>query len=130
MNGVQVNASVLADETPKILTIRPERLALKPDTLETTAVRDPFSWPALQISKLRAAEEEAEADPFSNLNLSGIIWDKERPLAIINDQLVGKGDHINNTFVEDITKEAVLVTYKGKGYNLEFEPFLLELRID
>ena len=128
MSGVQVDASVLADETPKILTIHPERLELYPVSLETAAVRDPFSWPPLQISRFQAAEEEAVADPFADLNLSGIIWDKNRPLAIINDQLVGEGDRINNTIVEDITKETVLLTYKGKGYYLEFEPFLLELK--
>jgi hypothetical protein len=120
-----------AAEAPAVLTIRPERLASRLQNLQAAVVRDPFNWPPEQIDSMQEARLKASAiDPFTELSLSGIMWDEKRPLAIINGRVVGPGDRINMVHVEQITKETVLLEHEGKNHLLEFQPFLLELHTD
>lgn len=58
------------------------------------------------------------------LNLAGIIWDAERPLAIINDTVIGEGDKIGDKKVIKIEKESViLIQEDGKKYILKLSGF-------
>ncbi|MFH1202138.1 MAG: hypothetical protein V1674_04530 [Candidatus Omnitrophota bacterium] len=45
-----------------------------------------------------------------NLNLAGVLWDKDNPQAIINGRIVGKGDEIEGFKVIEITKDKVILS--------------------
>lgn len=58
------------------------------------------------------------------LNLTGITWDaKGRPLAIINDMIVGEGDMIGNKKVVKIEEKSVVIREDGKKYTLRLGGF-------
>ena len=54
-------------------------------------------------------------------SIEGIVWDEAEPLALINNQVVGVGDQIDNeTQIVEITPGKVRFTRKGREYFLEF----------
>lgn len=61
------------------------------------------------------------APAFSNLVLSGIIWNKEKPKAVIDGALVSKGDKINGNTVLDIQTNRVILTDGTKDFELKLE---------
>ena len=42
--------------------------------------------------------------------LNGIIWDDKKPMAIINDNVVGVGDHVGSNQVADIQQDRVILS--------------------
>lgn len=60
--------------------------------------RDPFA--------LKAEEAIAGA---TELILNGIIWDDKRPYAIINGEIVGKGDKMGEITIMEIRKDSVII---------------------
>ena len=48
-------------------------------------------------------------DPEGVLKVSGIIWDPERPMAIINGVLVEEGDSVSGYTLESIRKDSISV---------------------
>lgn len=55
------------------------------------------------------------------LKLKGIVWDTERPQAIINDRVVDVGDTINQAKVMAIGPQGVELQYKGQKLTLKRE---------
>lgn len=75
------------------------------DTLEQLSgsielKRDPFTA-ALIIS---------EKGLHSEISLTGILWDKLRPLAIVNGNVVKKGEQVGNKTIMDIKQDRVVLT--------------------
>lgn len=66
-------------------------------------------------------EEDSEAARIMNTTVSGIMYDKVSPSAILNiegnDYLVKKGDVINNYKVTSITQNSVTVKLGNNTYN-------------
>jgi len=62
--------------------------------------RDPFT----------AAPIAAEKDLRAEFTLTGILWDKDKPLAIINDEVVKVGERVGNKMVVDIKKDRVTLS--------------------
>jgi hypothetical protein len=75
--------------------------------------RDPFKsyLPEMEIPK---------AAPFqlNKLNVTGIIWGTDLPLAIINGKVYKVGDEILGAKILGIDKRGVLLDYKGETYLL------------
>ncbi len=46
---------------------------------------------------------------FSELTLSGIIWEESAPLALINNQILGQGEMISGFKVDEIRKNEVVL---------------------
>jgi hypothetical protein len=62
--------------------------------------RDPFTAsPIISEKSLR-----------SELSLTGILWDKANPLAIINGNVVKKGQRVGNKAVMDIRQDRVILS--------------------
>ncbi len=80
-----------------------EQIKARAQEVEISLVRDPFEKLQPKTSGL----------VISDLVFSGVIWDKERPLALINDQVLGKGDTISGFEIEDIRADEVILI-KGK----------------
>lgn len=57
----------------------------------------------------------------TNLVLSGIIWNKDKPKAMIGDMIVAKGDSINNNKVVDIRPDKVILNDGVKDFELKLE---------
>ena len=121
--------TAVANDDLKMLSINPDRLQTFKENGNTLEFeRDPFNWPPEQIARFRALnEEKAKVDPFANLKLTGIIWDKDRPLAIINEKLIGLNDKINGSTIIDITKETVVLKNINIYHTLQFRAITLEL---
>lgn len=62
------------------------------------------------------AGEEAATFDYSSLVVTGIVWGTENPKAIINGNVLGKGDTVNGGEIIDISKEGILFKYKDKEY--------------
>ena len=87
--------------------------------------KDPFvsSLPTKAIEVVETKEPEAQeaTDTFnpSSLRISGMVWGESKPKAIINDQVIGIGDVIEDAEVLNITAEGILVKYSDKEYLLK-----------
>jgi len=62
--------------------------------------RDPFT--AVSIISVEG--------PRSEISLTGILWDKAKPLAIIDGNVVKKGQRVGNKTVVDIKRDRVILS--------------------
>jgi hypothetical protein len=56
-----------------------------------------------------------------NFNLNGILYDKDKPLAIINEQIVEEGAVINDARIIEIQSDFVRISLQGKEIILQLE---------
>ncbi|ODS30477.1 MAG: hypothetical protein SCARUB_04417 [Candidatus Scalindua rubra] len=71
--------------------------------------RDPFLLP------------QEPAKTSTRLNLNGIIWDEEDPIAIINDNFIEIGDKIEKNTVVDIKEDSVILNDGANDFELRLE---------
>ncbi|MFH0801948.1 MAG: hypothetical protein V2A78_06115 [bacterium] len=92
---------------------------------EWPELKDPFESylpsdevPALgqQPSLPQAEPETPEEFDYTLLAVTGIVWGSAKPKAIINGDVVGKGDVVNGAEIIDISKEGILFKYNDKEY--------------
>ena len=50
--------------------------------------------------------------------LEGIVWDEERPLAVINDRVVGVGDTVRQSRIAKITQTEVFLEDGEETFSL------------
>lgn len=60
-------------------------------------------------------------EPEGNGGLKGIIWDSQRPYAIIGDKVVIEGDYLDNKKVLKINKNSVVLDNNGRQEVLKIE---------
>ncbi|MBU0485840.1 MAG: hypothetical protein KKB30_15155 [Proteobacteria bacterium] len=114
--------------TDKVLIIRADKIAETAISQEiAVSPRDPFNWPPEQINKFNYLEKKQKEDPFSGLKLLGIIWNKEKPLAIINDNLVSQGDTIKDVYIREISPQQVMLESMGRYHTLELSTKIINL---
>jgi len=58
---------------------------------------------------------------YSSLRVTGSVWGNNMPKAIINDQVKGIGDVVNEAEILNITKEGILFKFKDKQYLMKRE---------
>lgn len=68
------------------------------------------------VRRLPAPEE-----PLPNMNISGLVWNTDRPQAIINGQIIGMGDIISGVKIIDIQKTGITVLFRNKTSTLKIE---------
>ena len=76
--------------------------------------KDPFSLETRKIVNEVIGEEKKASEIFEGLVLKGILWDSQRPLAIINGEVVGTGSFIKGVVVKRIAPDHVVLTVEGK----------------
>lgn len=81
--------------------------------LEDLKQKNPFTKDHSKIYKYKFAP--------GTLNLSGVIYDEKRPLAIINGQIVAEGEIVDNKRVVKITPNTVVLKDNEKEYSLKTE---------
>ena len=65
-----------------------------------------------------AIGEEKEATYLFGLSLTGILWDEERPLAMINNVVVGVNDTIGSYTIKKISSDMVILEREGEEFIL------------
>lgn len=71
--------------------------------------RDPFA----------SASQKNSVAEIPGLSLSGIVWDPQKPQAVINGCIVSAGDVIADYTVEDIKPTVVTLTRESTKYELK-----------
>ena len=80
--------------------------------------RDPTANPLLTLQNPNQKPIE-EVVRLPSLQIQGIIWGGSSPQAIINEQVVSKGDVIaGGVEILDISKGGIKVIYRGKIFTL------------
>ena len=54
------------------------------------------------------------------LEISGIVWNTERPQAIINGKVVAIGDKVSDSEIIAIDKTGVEILYQGQKFNISY----------
>ncbi|MFA6900539.1 MAG: hypothetical protein WC256_10075 [Desulfurivibrionaceae bacterium] len=108
---------------PQILTVRPEKIEAVQGqkTASPPLGRDPFNWSREQISFFKGQEPREKSNSIGGLTLSGIIWDKNNPQAVINNHLVIKGETVGDSVVRQILKDLVIFEQNGVSHELWLE---------
>jgi type II secretory pathway component PulC len=108
---------------PKVLLVRPEKIETMrgPKTASQPLTRDPFNWSREQISFFKSQEPREKSNSIGGLTLSGIIWDKTNPQAVINDHLVTRGETVGDSVIKQILKDLVVFEQNGVSHELWLE---------
>ena len=108
---------------PQVLTVRPEKIETvrRQKTASPSLERDPFNWSREQISFFKAQEPREKSNSIGGLTLSGIIWEKNNPQAVINDHLVTKGETVGDSVIRQILKDLVIFEQNGVSHELWLE---------
>ena len=107
----------------QVLTVRPEKIEaiLGQKKASQPLARDPFNWSREQISFFKSQEPREKSNSIGGLTLSGIIWDKTNPQAVVNDRLVTKGETVGDSVIKQILKDLVVFEQNGISHELWLE---------
>jgi hypothetical protein len=86
-----------------------EQLKMRTEALDLSLIKDPFIKLEPEISGLAVSE----------LVLSGIVWGEEKPMTLINDQILKEGDIISGFKIQEIRKEEVVLIKGMERYILK-----------
>lgn len=60
-------------------------------------------------------------EPLPGINIAGVVWNTDRPQAIVNGQIVGIGDTVSGVKILDIRKMGITVLFHGRTETLEIK---------
>jgi len=96
------------------------------EKIAESGLRDPFNWSHEFIGQYQVRKRSKE-DLFVGLHLSGIVWNLQAPLAIINKVLLKEGEMVENAMVLKIFKDSVLLAREGAQHTLHFQQRIIDL---
>ncbi|MFH2137513.1 MAG: hypothetical protein ABII88_03260 [Candidatus Omnitrophota bacterium] len=113
--------------------VRPDSLVQEnPNVAETFAGEEEFTnfsdLAGIQRQHSRSKYQQWKRDPFAEYSdvsqsgiprLHGIVWDSQKPKAIINETIAGIGDTVAGVMIIDIQKSKVLVNNGEKNIELK-----------
>jgi hypothetical protein len=76
---------------------------------------------AARVVGIAGGEGEPDGAALPPLHLSGVLWDKTEPLAILNGRPLTVGGEIDGARVVKIGLDGVQVNYRGREYTLSVE---------
>lgn len=114
---IQQNVGGNAEEVPDSV--------VEPAVTETQPVvnenQDPFTVPAGLIEKMKSgkmfidSDDDSWEDPnLPKINLQGIVWGSDSPMAFIDDKVYRKGDAVGDAQILDIDKKGVYLLNNGE----------------
>ncbi len=86
-----------------------------PDKPPTNTTDDPSPKPPKPI----VIPPEIKEKPLPNITINGIIWNSERPQAIINGKIVDVGDTIAEIYITAIRKTGIDGRFDGRSVTLQ-----------
>lgn len=82
---------------------------------------DPFSVPVDLIEKMKRSSMLIESSEYSyddpnspKIDLQGIVWGSDAPIAFIDNKAYKKGDAVGDAQIIDIDKKGVYLLYNGE----------------
>lgn len=84
-------------------------------TYDSHGKKDPFGPSVI------GTVEGKDSEILTGIRLEGIIWDKDNPVAIINDKVMGIGDIVNGARIVSITVNEVVFDIGGKHIKLKLQ---------
>lgn len=113
--GVVHQQKAISNQTFKDmhLTNIVNKLNLDTISLEKDAIYDPF---VKLDPKILMKDSPAE---ISEIVLSGIMWDEKHPVALINGEIMKKGDVIFSFKLEEISRNEVVLTRGSERHVLQ-----------
>lgn len=95
-------------------------LLLAPVHMVKTAFPPATASPAQEETQQAAAVTPVFQDTldFPILRLSGIVYDNERPYAIVNNRVVSKGDTIDGATLIEVRQESVMFVFNDKEFEV------------
>ena len=87
----------------------PEKPMETPEIAEPTQTDTNLEIPALEEPPL----------PIPTFKVTGIIWDSDRPQAILNGQIVDIGDNISDVMITEIRKSEIHGTFHGADITIK-----------
>ena len=60
-------------------------------------------------------------EPLPGINIAGVVWNTDRPQAIINGQIAGIGDMVSGVKIIDIQKTGITVLFQDRTETLEIK---------
>jgi hypothetical protein len=63
--------------------------------------------------------EPEEIVPLPPVNVTGVIWNSDRPQAIINDHIVNVGDTISGIKITEINKTSIEGLFSGRTVTIQ-----------
>jgi len=66
-----------------------------------------------------SVKEEEPIEPLPELKVSGVIWNSDRPQAIINDHVINIGDTILGVKITDIRQGVIEGEFHGRTVNIK-----------
>lgn len=112
------------------MTARPKKaIAVESMVSQTTVPAMPKETLTVERQYKRSTHTSWKRSPFvptststsSKLVVSGIIWSKDKPKAMIGDAMVGKGDKVGNNTVVEIKPDKVILNDGTKDFELKLE---------
>ena len=100
-------------------------------------LRDPMQPPPFALQKLREAKRagkpatpkaKVEKPKQKPLQLTSILYAKDRKIAIINDQMLAIGDRIRGAELVKLTRATARLVRKGKVINLSLDNDLTAIK--
>lgn len=121
--GMNVYAQTKNTPVPEIQNPFIPQLPIKPQIVEnkqksipdnpSNKIIDKSKTGDLKINIPEVLEPKLPPLPQPNFTITGIIWNTDRPQAIINGQVVDIGDVIQDFKIESISPTAIEVSIKG-----------------
>jgi len=122
------NYGILGDETVRIILTRYHKKStqhldlqdyeplLKITMAEVLEHRNPFKIAENETPQPTPSSRtnHVKHEKAPELTLQGIIWDERAPTALINGEIVGKGDAILGFRVMEVHKERVVLSKNGR----------------
>lgn len=112
------------------MAARPKKAAMNPAASKTTSPSASKEiLPNIGRQYKRSKNTSWKRSPFvptgtstaSRLVVSGIIWSKDKPKAMIGDTMVGRGDKVGSNTVVEIKTDKVILNDGTKDFELKLE---------
>ena len=92
----------------------PEKVEPKPMTTTQKKITTTLKKITRQESNIREPEWLQKTIIFPEISVSGLIWNSNRPQAIVNHEVVEAGDVVNQAKIIEITKKGITIEFDGK----------------
>ncbi|MBN2097764.1 MAG: hypothetical protein JW714_04720 [Candidatus Omnitrophica bacterium] len=98
-------------------------LSLDQRSSASEITQQPQAFPQETAASSRAMRRIEIEQPAGSaiLSLSGIIYDQDKPLALINQQVVNTGSLISGARVMEIQPDSVRLSFQGEQFTLQLK---------
>jgi len=77
--------------------------------------------PAIQTIYPRETTTVNRQDPVPRIRVTGVVWDMQEPIALINGKFIKNGNMVSGARVKDIRLDKVVFSYKGKDFSVSVD---------